>query len=819
MKLILRLASGVLFIAGMSCASQQLEVAQKQLEPTPEVTITKLSTVEGITEYELSNGLRILLFPDQSKEQITVNITYLVGSRHEAYGETGMAHLLEHLVFRGTPKYQDIPKELSDRGALPNGTTWVDRTNYFETFSATEENLAWALDLEADRMVNSFIAKRHLDEEMTVVRNEWERGENSPARVLSERVSSMAYMWHNYGKSTIGARSDIENVPIERLQTFYRKYYQPDNAILVVAGRFETDTALKLIKETFGAIPRPDRTGSNRIYPTYTREPAQDGPRMVTLRRVGDNQLVYIAHHVPGSGHVDTAALDVLGSILSHVPSGRLYKNLVESELATSASSFAYPFREPTLNFMRISVRKEKNLVNAEAAALATIEEIQTQPPTEEEVNRILAEAEAYFETSFNNPQGIALDLSEWAAQGDWRLLFINRDRLQEVTPEDVQRVAQTYFQESNRTTGYFYPTEETPARVQITEGPDLAELVEGYKGREEVKTGEAFDPSYDNIDARTQYAELDNGAKVVLLPKSTRGETVSISMTFPFGQHASLQHQSYKGSYVGSMLMRGTKSMSRSEIRDRLTALKAQGSVGGGSMAANASFSTVRESLPDLIPLVAELLQEPAFEEKEFELVREQNVAGIESQMSEPGPLANNRLGKHMNRYPQGDPRYVRSFREMLDEHKNIELENVVAFWDRFYGGQHGLISIVGDFDVDEVVSLLHDAFSNWTTEEKYERLEGKFFDVELLNEKIETPDKTNAIMYVSVALEMRDDHEHYPTMVLSNYLLGGGFLNSRLATRIRQKDGMSYGVGSQFSASPFDSLARFSGYAIFAP
>src|SRR5438132_4612442 len=210
--------------------------------------VEKVTSVEGITEYRLqSNGLRILLFPDLSKPTITVNITYLVGSKHENYGETGMAHLLEHMLFKGSKDHTDVPKELNDHGSRPNGTTWVDRTNYFETFQASDANLEWAIDLEADRMVNSFVAKKDLDSEMTVVRNEFESGENSPMNVLEERILSAAYLWHNYGKSTIGARSDIENVPIDRLQAFYRNYYQPDNAILLVAGKIDEGKTLGLI--------------------------------------------------------------------------------------------------------------------------------------------------------------------------------------------------------------------------------------------------------------------------------------------------------------------------------------------------------------------------------------------------------------------------------------------------------------------------------------------------------------------------------------------------------------------------------------------
>src|SRR5579859_1510182 len=250
--------------------------------------VEKKATVGGITEYDYANGLRVLLFPDPSSPKLTVNMTYLVGSRFEGYGETGMAHLLEHMNFIQTTNGRSIKKELTDHGAQWNGTTDYDRTNYFETVTASDANLKWALGLEADRMVNMRIEKQLLDTEMTVVRNEFERGENSPERILEERVVATAYLWHNYGKSVIGSREDIEKVPIDRLAAFYRKFYQPDNAVLVIAGQFDPAKALALVSETCGKIPRPAR----KLDETYTVEPVQDGERYVELRRVGDGQEV-----------------------------------------------------------------------------------------------------------------------------------------------------------------------------------------------------------------------------------------------------------------------------------------------------------------------------------------------------------------------------------------------------------------------------------------------------------------------------------------------------------------------------------------------
>ncbi len=229
----------------------------------------KVASVEGITEYRLDNGLRVLLFPDPTRPKVTVNLTVLVGSRHEGYGETGMAHLLEHMVFKGTPTHPDIPGAMKERGAQFNGSTDVDRTNYFETLPASDQNLEFAIRLEADRMVNSPIKAEDLATEFSVVRNEFESGENSPQRVLSQRMAAVAYEWHNYGKSTIGNRSDIERVPVDNLRAFYKKFYQPDNAMLVVAGKFDEKKALEYITKYFGSLPRPDR----KLPATYTEEP------------------------------------------------------------------------------------------------------------------------------------------------------------------------------------------------------------------------------------------------------------------------------------------------------------------------------------------------------------------------------------------------------------------------------------------------------------------------------------------------------------------------------------------------------------------
>ena len=782
--------------------------------------VTKVASVEGITEYELDNGLRFLLFPDQSKQQITVNITYLVGSRHEAYGETGMAHLLEHLVFKGTPDHPNIDDELTERGAFPNGTTWLDRTNYFETFPATEDNLAWALDLEADRMINSFISAEDLESEMTVVRNEMESGENNPSRILSARVASAAYLWHNYGNSTIGARSDVENVPIDRLQAFYRKYYQPDNAVLVVAGKFEPERAIELVAQEFGPTPRPDRSGANQIFPTYTAEPAQDGERTVSLSRVGDVQIAMAAFHVPAGSHEDFAAAKVLNHILGNEPAGRLYTNLVEPGLAARVSSYAMQMREPGLLMGDAEVRLEDSLDAATEALLATFDELAAEPPTEEEVERAKTYYRASIELAFNNPQFIALSLSEWAAMGDWRLIFIDRDRLEQVTPEDVHRVAQTYLMPSNRTLGFFHPTEETPVRAEVPPPPVVAEVVAGYTGREAVAEGEAFDPTPQNIEARTRKITLSSGMKVAMLAKENRGDAVSVRFTFRGGNEEALMGKATAAQIAASMLMRGTENRSRQEISDEMDRLKTQSSLSGSIFGAGGSLVTVRESLPDVLRLGAEVLKQPAFDQGEFDTLRQEILAGIESQRSEPQALVSVAMQRHIGPRESTDhPLYTPTFDERIERVNSVTIEDARAFHEAVYGAEAATLALVGDFDPDEIAPLLEELFGDWDAGEPFKRIADPHVAVETVNIDIETPDKANAFMLAVATFPMSDSHPDYAAMTLGNFMLGGGFLNSRLAKRIRQEEGLSYGVGSQFQAHPIDESGAFLTYAIFSP
>lgn len=780
--------------------------------------VVQKATVGGITEYDYPNGLRLLLFPDASSPKVTVNMTYLVGSRFEGYGETGMAHLLEHMNFILSTSGRNIKKELTDHGAQWNGTTDYDRTNYFETVTATDDNLKWALGVEAERMVNMRIEKPLLDTEMTVVRNEFERGENSPVQILEERVFSTAYLWHNYGKSVIGTRADIEKVPIDRLAAFYRKYYQPDNAVLVIAGQFDQAKALAYVAQTCGAIPRPTR----KLDETYTVEPVQDGERYVELRRVGENPAIIVAWHAPALSHPDSAALEVLAGVLAgggRGGTGRLYKALVDNKKALSVGMNYEELHDPGLILVNAGLSKDQSLDDVRKTIIDTVASVATEPPSKEEIEKEKARILQGMEQGMANSQQAGRRLSETIASGDWRLYFLNYDQVKSVTPEDVARVAKLYFKDSNRTVGEFIPT-SNPDRTEVPTSPDLDNVFKNYKTGMTVSQGEAFDPTPQNIEKHLTRVKLPDGLKLAMLPKTNRGGTVSATLEVQFGNETLLAGKNEAGTMTAALLMRGTKNRSRQQIQDELVKLNARINISGNVSGASATVQTTRENLVPALRLVAEILREPSFPESEFDATKKRMIAAIENRRTDPGSLAPLALERALNPYPRGDVRYVGTLEEQAEDVNKVTLDDVKKFHAQFYGASHGEMVIVGQFDPAVLSKTAAELFGNWSSPAAYARIPEKFAKKPTVNVKIETPDKQNATFEAAMTLPMSDTDADYPALLLADYIFGGS-ITGRAPDRIRNREGLSYTVRSNFEAPVPEegNLARFGGLAISNP
>jgi zinc protease len=768
-------------------------------------------SLAGVTEYTYPNGLRVLLLPDPGSSTITVNITYLVGSRHEGYGESGMVHLLEHLLFIESVNGRNIKEELEDHGARWNGTTWYDRTNYFETVNASEENLVWALGLETERMRNMRTDREVLDTEMTVVRNEFELGENDITSVLDERVFSTAFLWHNYGRSTIGAQSDIESVTSESLTAFYRKYYRPDNAILIIAGRIDPAQTLALIADSVGAVPRPDGT----VAPTYTVEPPQDGERRVELRRVGSGQNLMVAFHIPALAHPDSATFEVMADILTGGGTGRLDRALEDTQKALSVGTTVYQLHDPGLVLFSATLNDEQSLEDVESTLLETLAALRDEPPTAEEVERARSRILQRMDRLFANSQQLAMELTESAASGDWRLLFTDYEAVRRVTPEDVESVAQRYFLESNRTVGVYHSTDVD--RTVVPEAPEMETLLTLFTPDIEIEAGEALDPDPHAIEARVARASI-GGLRLAMLPKETRGGRVQASITLRYGNETDLVGRNAAASMAGSLLSRGTETKSRQALQDAMTALNATINVSGGLTSATASISTTGENLIAALGLAKEMLSEPSFPETDFQQIRDQRIAQLERNRTEPDSLVGEVLQRNLSPYPKDDVRYVRTMEEEIADFRDVTLDDVRRFHRNFYGASQGEVVVVGRFEPAAVASELDSLFSDWRSPAPYRRIVNDYLDVDTIDVEIRTPDKENAEFSAGLRLRMDDSDPDYPAMIMADYMFGGG-LTARLPNRVRNLEGLSYSVGSNFSAPAEGDAAIFSASAIANP
>jgi zinc protease len=475
--------------AAATPASAAASAAQPVPAPLPEPQAVR--ELEGIQEYRLANGLQVLLFPDPAATTSLTNIVYRVGSRHEGAGEAGMAHLLEHLLFKGVPSVADIPKAMSERGVRFNATTSNDRTHYFSAFNAGSDTLDFVLRLESERMQQSRVEAEDLAKEMPVVMNELQQGENNPGQLLRQRLMAAAYRFHPYGRPTIGTRSDVENVPIEALRRFYQAHYRPDNATLIVAGQFDAPATLARINALFGPLQNP--AAAKPL--SYTVEPPQDGERSVVVRRVGGQQTLLLAYHVPPFAHPDCAALNLLGQMLAQPPSGPLHKRFVEDEkLAAGVGAGGCGGHDPGLFNVFAVPAAGVPMEKLALPLIAAVEKREGVALSTEQFERMRNQFALGYSQLLKQPQRLAQLLTEAVAAGDWRLVFKLRRDVAALTLEDVQRVARSYLTPNNRTLARYEPAQESGAVSVPTVADRSADL--DSLASQQVSAGEQLDPA-----------------------------------------------------------------------------------------------------------------------------------------------------------------------------------------------------------------------------------------------------------------------------------------------------------------------------------
>ncbi len=804
------LPAGLALAAAMPLAApaQPAQPAQPQ---DPAGLPRKIVTIEGITEYRLPNGLKILLGPDASKPTVTMNLVYRVGSRHEGSGEAGMAHLLEHMLFKGTAAHPDPKKAFTERGMRWNGTTSYDRTNYYAQFAADPQDERWMLGWFADTMSNIRITAEQLDSERPVVRNEMQSSENRPQRMLYQQLMRAAFDFHPYGRTVIGTESDLASVQPAQLQEFYRRYYRPDNAVLIVTGQFDVQQTLAAIAESFGPLTRP----AEPVPEPYTLDRAQQGEREVKLRRAGGIPLLAVGYHMMPGAAREAVALTALTVMLTRQPDGPLYEALVKPGIAVSVYGYPIALHDPGLLQFGATLADESKRAQAWEKMQEILE--QTQPVTEASLARTKLDFANSRREVVESPEALGLALTEAVALGDWRLLFAQDDWMQGLTVADIAAVAKKYLVRDNRTLAWFLPTDQSvraPAPARI----DLDKLLNDHPWQQQADFVADFALTPASIEQRTLTGKLDGGLQYALLPRRTKGDRVSVVLRLQWGDLANLSGRWKDADMLERMMLTGTSSLPLQAFEDRLRQLDARMDLSANETGAQLTLQVAKTKLDDALSLAVQALREPAFPADVYEERKRRLVASIESRRDQPDALVADALRRAGHDYPPADPRHYRPPEELIADLQSHTLAAMQAFYRDFAGASHGQFAAVGEFDPQALKAWLATAIGDWRSPQSYERIERPYHPLPIDRQFLSVADKPNAVYLQTRAIELSQDDPDYPALALAMRMFGGD-AGSRVAKRLRESDGLTYGAYAALSADRDVRNAAITVRAIHAP
>ncbi|MFO8026559.1 MAG: pitrilysin family protein [Opitutales bacterium] len=765
-----------------------------------------VQTLEGIEEYELrSNGLRVLLMPNQGLPVATVMVTYEVGSRHEVVGTTGATHLLEHMMFKGTPRFNaedknDYASIMERIGARSNATTWFDRTNYYATLPS--EHVPLAIELEADRMRNLLIREEDLASEMTVVRNEYERGENNPVRTLIKELFAAAFTAHTYSHPTIGWKSDIENTSPSKLREFYDTFYWPENAVLTVIGGFDREATMEAIVEHYGAIkPAPES-----IPEVETVEPEQIGPRRVTIERAGQVGVVMVGYKVPEATHTDWPALLLIDQIVGADKTGRLYRALEDKGKASATFTFAPELHDPGLFVFGAYLTPSATHEEVEATLQKEIEALIGGGVTEEELKRAKSVIRADIIYGRDGPYSIADQINEAIAMGDWTS-YVNRpEAIEAVTTEEIQAVAERYFRKKTSTTGWFVPDVKNSLSMQSGRpggpnyyrdpeiyGPTGNEATDG--GSEGGNGGSKGVPAVVDFSANMR-RETVAGIDLITVDMPIE-DAVSFVGGFAAGEALSPNDRPMLAALTAAMLDKGSARKDRFAIAELLNTLGADIAFGADNHSLTFSGRFLRPDAGTVLELLAEQLREPAFNPDVFETVRSRQEAKLLQAVDDPGYRAGAQISRML--YPMAHPNRSEELNTLLADLKRTNIEDLRHFHRQFYGPESMRLVFAGDIDFEQIKAAVANAFDGWTGGVPYTDDDAAPAQLENASEqeRIYIADKTSVSVTYGYNTGLQRSQDEYLPFMLGNYILGGSF-NSRLMSEIRKKRGLTYGIGT---------------------
>ncbi|MEH1871493.1 M16 family metallopeptidase [Nostoc sp.] len=770
--------------------------------PTAVAPVSAVSFTQGVQKTVLDNGLTVLTKEVHTAPVVSVQVWYKVGSRNEVKGENGISHQLEHLMFKGTTdRPVQFGRLFSALGSQFNAFTSYDETAYFGTVQ--RDKLEALLTLEADRMENSLVGSDQLTSEKRVVISELQGYENSPGYRLSRAVMRDAFPNRAYGLPVGGTKADVEKFTVEQVRNYYQTYYSPDNATLVITGDFATEPVLKVVKETYGKLPKRAKTAvtKNSAQVTASTSAAKKAP--IVLKQPGSTALLQAVYPLPDIKHPDVPAIDVMDAILTGGRSSRLYQALVESGLASSASGSASELIEPGWYEINATAAPGQELEKIGQVLQESLAKLQEQPVTTEELNRAKTQLQASYILGNQDITSQATQLGyNQTVAGDYRFIEQYLAAIAKVTPAQVQKVAKTYLNPAQQTIGFFKPTQADgkPGTSSAGSGRTVENFSPG-KPVDPAELAKYLPPATSATDSAKQSLPeeftLNNGLRVLLL-RDRNLPIINLSGQIDAGSEFDGNQKAGLANLTAANLMNGTQTKNALTLAKILEDRGADLNFGASREGVSVGGEGLSANLPILIQTLADVLENATFPADQLELSRQRALTSLKVQLDDPRGLGRQVFQQAI--YPENHPFHSFPTAESL---KSITRDDLLGFYQTHYRPDQTTIALVGDFDPVKVKALLNQAFGKWSATGKPPVL--KIPSVPLpqtltrLNKVI--PGKSEAVTYIGYNGISRKDPRYYSALVL-NQILGGDTLASRLGTEVRDRQGLTYGIYSGFAA-----------------
>lgn len=794
-------------------------------------TPTLIQSERNIEEYQLDNGLKIILSPNEKESKVYMNTVYFTGSLDDPKGKGGLAHLLEHLLFKGTQNVPDdeFQRRLDQNTLMTNAMTGFHFTSYINVLPADQNKINQLIHLEAERMDKSVIKMQHVPNEIEIVKREREIRLDQPGSVVRDQIFKELYGNQSLGRAPIGDLEELKSISLNELQQFYKTWYKPNNAAIIITGKFDKQATLAQIEQQFSSI-QPAQSFPVRAstqVPEFKFENLKN--RHFKVQK-GSDYVTMIGYLGAGDTKIQNQ-LSVAGTLFSMEPSGRLYQSLVKNKQATGVGG--HSDSDKYYNFVMIgaSYAPQHDRNHIEKTLITQIE--QSGDVAEDDVKRVRLATRNALQTVENDAVAFGSMLMQYVVSSDkgWLAYFDDVAELEKLQAKDVNATYQKFFDEQKRIVIDIEPTPEALKQAQqkqastqqlkSTQVEEVAEPlkdVQTYIDEQKHYLAESKN-SIDGVTPKLISGQFKNGLRYTFYPTELKDNKVYATLTVGIATHSSLHGKAEVLESMASQLLRGSKTHTLQQVVDKNLELNgsAHAKVSGNKITIH--ITADKQNFAEYLAFVLDMLKQPAFDVEDFEVNKSTALADLERPYTEPSVVSSLVLDRVTEIYPQGDLFYHFEPEVAKAQLNAVTNEQLKQFYNDYFAMNHAHLTITGEFDVAKTQKVLQKQLAKWKTKQPYQRaiIPYQPYKSQKIHALAEQREFGSYQSYLTIPVGIEDDDAM--SLLILSHILGGSQLSSRLGQELREKNNLVYGFNHDLDLSSVNSSGSWSVSANYKP